>query len=354
MNQSSLRVFIYRILGNDMPPLQSLGQTRRNVAFTLANEPQPPSSATVERRWMLNRVVDPDERAHLRSLLAAHGQQLDEPFRPKRHALPNISSLPASLAWRKTLPATNQNAARNAALRLGAASGATWVLPLDGQVFITSEGWLGIIESLHRANREGRDVYQIPMVRLNQAQDAAWLNSSTTVSSLLRGKRVADGLMSEPQLGFRIADARRRRQRQPAVGPAPFNDRLGYGVKNKLEALERLCPNQLCECGEVAHKDRRLRHQHMDALSRRCGAVVRLWFWPTDEALRLVRRPSQELTNRTGHTEDINGAHCHRTCLPHHKPVECILRLTNCRAMLRTEAMERLAARLYSDRNQTF
>ena len=56
------------------------------------------------------------------------------------------------------------------------------------------------------------------MVRLNQAQDVAWLNSSTTVSSLLRGKRVADGLMSEPQVGFRIADARRRRQRQPAVG----------------------------------------------------------------------------------------------------------------------------------------
>ena len=358
--ESPPHLLVYRILGNDLPPMQSVGQTRWNVAFTLTHEPPPPQG--VERRWLLNRIVSASERRQLRALLAVHGQIVDEPFPPSRHAhTPTVASN-STLLWRTALPATNQNAARNAALRLGAATGATWVLPLDGQVFITRDAWHGILAALQRASSKGHDVYQLPMLRLNQPQRPTWLNGTSTVASLWQGQRVAIGLYSEPQLGFRMIKRRRRPYRQPASGPAPFNDRLGYGFKNKREALDRLCSTgKSCECGDASKADKRLRAVQREQLARRCGVVVRLWFWPTADALEAVRSHGEAAMNGSArhNVGMVDEATCRATCdlnarLRGWGAVECILGLTACRIMLRRLAIGRLTEHLLEARNLTY
>ena len=54
---------VYRMLGNDSPPLQSRGQTRQNLAYVLAHEGPPPPS--FRRCWVLNRIFDPEVRGRM-------------------------------------------------------------------------------------------------------------------------------------------------------------------------------------------------------------------------------------------------------------------------------------------------
>ena len=49
-------IVLYRLIGNDMPPLESLGQLSMNTLYALENEPKELWNA--RRRWILNRVFD--------------------------------------------------------------------------------------------------------------------------------------------------------------------------------------------------------------------------------------------------------------------------------------------------------
>ena len=135
---------VFRILGNDQPPLQSLGQTRRNLQFVLDNEERPPPG--IERRWLLNRLVDASESTQMLSLLVrrkevfvrdtartAELQRLAEDYADAtRNNRPGTTQAAAALR----IYATNQNAARNKALRMSASVNATWALPLDAALYV--------------------------------------------------------------------------------------------------------------------------------------------------------------------------------------------------------------------------
>ena len=102
----------YRLIGNDMPPLESLGQLRRNTAFALEQEPA--VLLGTRRRWILNRISSASESAATRLLLRDHGYGrediLELPFDAGvMCALPN--------KFQQLRYATNQNGARNAAYR---------------------------------------------------------------------------------------------------------------------------------------------------------------------------------------------------------------------------------------------
>jgi hypothetical protein len=60
---------VYRMLGNDMWPLQGVGQMRRNSVFAARHEAAPPPDVPVF--WIVNRVVDAAEREKLTQALAA-------------------------------------------------------------------------------------------------------------------------------------------------------------------------------------------------------------------------------------------------------------------------------------------
>ena len=138
---------------------------RDNLRFILENEPPLPGCG---KRFVLNRIVDAAEEARLAALLAEHGQTpIRLPFDPAayRRAGWDTARIPAGLltgqalaklepeavdrlwhaTWaRKNRAVMNNNGARNAALAAGRAAGAGWILPWDGNCFLTAEAWAAL------------------------------------------------------------------------------------------------------------------------------------------------------------------------------------------------------------------
>ena len=154
---------LYRILGNDLYPRHKLGQTRDNLEFLLKHES---ALECCEKRWIVNRIFDSEQEAAVISLLRDYDQKYlhfsfdwdayarvgwdrvgflsrdffeSEAFaqlgeRKKMRAETRLRRL-------KNLYVMNINGARNAALRDGRAI-AKWVLPWDGNCFLTSNAWM--------------------------------------------------------------------------------------------------------------------------------------------------------------------------------------------------------------------
>ncbi|HEY3145994.1 MAG TPA: alginate lyase family protein, partial [Dongiaceae bacterium] len=157
---------LYRIIGNDLYPRHSLGMSRANVQFILQHEPP---LADCEKRWVVNRIVDPAEERAIIELLERNQQPyLRLPFDRAEYAriewdldcfhdpqflleLPD-KAIPLSnhallkevrIRRNKNAYVMNNNGARNAALRTGRGV-AKWVLPWDGNCFLTETGWAEI------------------------------------------------------------------------------------------------------------------------------------------------------------------------------------------------------------------
>ena len=154
------KYIIYRIVGNDLPPRHASDQSLRNVQFILDNEQPFPQC---EKRWILNRIANETSRQRLIELLQSRNQLvINIPFTLRDYAkcnvnwrdypMPNYTEqafknpvfverygtvLLDGLLHDKNIYAMNNNGARNVALRAGKASGARWILPLDGNIFIS-------------------------------------------------------------------------------------------------------------------------------------------------------------------------------------------------------------------------
>ena len=162
---------LYRILGNDLYPRHKPGQTFENFAFLLRHEP---SLECCEKRWVVNRIFDPEQEAAVIRLLRDHNQTyLHLPFDwdvyatvgldwsgfPERNFFqgenfarmkePQRIRAETKLRRLKNLYVMNNNGARNAALREGRTL-AKWVLPWDGNCFSTSSAWAQIRSGVTR------------------------------------------------------------------------------------------------------------------------------------------------------------------------------------------------------------
>lgn len=178
---------VYRIIGNDLFPRHQPGQSLQNVRFILEHEPR---HEGLERRWVLNRIMDRREEAELLHLLEASGEAvLQIPFDLSEYAacdwdlepfaLENflLWQHPAGMSERrylraqtrarrhKTNYAMNNNGARNAALRDGR-SRARWVLPWDGNCFLTTGAWAELRQMIGQ-NRHLK-YFLVPMQRLTE------------------------------------------------------------------------------------------------------------------------------------------------------------------------------------------
>lgn len=203
-----MRVVFFRILGNDIPVRHAAHQTLRNLEFILANEPGLPGC---EKRFLLNRIVAPRLKDRLVAMIeqAGHAWQ-DIPF--DADAYRSLATIEE-----RGLYLTNQNAARNRCIELSL-SGGDVVLPFDGQVIFSAEGWHGLLDALN-ANDTAR-YFIVPMFRLR--------NNRHALGPKPKPSEDDNHLWAEPQIAVRTGcDIR-------------FNERLTYGRANKVELLMRL------------------------------------------------------------------------------------------------------------------
>lgn len=225
---------LVRIIGNDLEPRHRAGQSRDNLRFILENEPPLPGC---DKRFLLNRIVDGAEEARLAALLAEHGQTpIRLPFDPAayRRAGWDTARIPAGLltgqalaklepeavdrlwhaTWaRKNRAVMNNNGARNAALAAGRAAGAGWILPWDGNCFLTAEAWAALRAAV--LARPDLPCFVTPMARIAENAD-------------LLAPGFAPEAQEEPQILFR-GDA-----------AEDFDPAFAYGRRPKVELFWRL------------------------------------------------------------------------------------------------------------------
>ena len=225
---------LYRIIGNDLYPRHRKGQSRDNVAFILANEPP---LANCAKRWILNRIVDAEERTAIIALLREAGQDyLEIPFDWEEYAgvefdfesvngcalavdrayetLDEESRLRADAQTRrlKNNYVMNNNGARNLALRDGRRR-AKWILPWDGNCFLTRRAWRDIRAGVNK--EPWLKYFVVPMARIIDNAD------------LLKDD-FAPAAEEEPQVVFRSDSAE------------TFDERHPYGRRPKVDLLWRL------------------------------------------------------------------------------------------------------------------
>lgn len=225
---------LYRIIGNDLPPRHRVGQGLENLRFILEHEPELPGC---EKRWVLNRIVDPDMERQIIALLEKHGKgYVRIPFDPDEYRKAGWrfdGITPPGLTYRaemaelrpdqqlrvvdhiyhdKNLYVMNNNGARNAALREGRGR-AKWVLPWDGNCFLTREAWAELVRAV--TTEPHLKYFVVPMARILDNQE------------LLR-PGVVPKADEEPQLVFRRDAAEE------------FNPDYRYGRRPKVELFWRL------------------------------------------------------------------------------------------------------------------
>lgn len=225
---------LYRIIGNDLPPLHAPDQSLDNLRFLLEHEPP---LEDCEKRFVVNRLVDPERRAAVIDLLERHGRPYFEiPFewsvyRQIPWALEDFSigylagdaldELPedrrdtaiAALYRHKNNYVMNNNGARNAALADGRGR-AKWILPWDGNCFLTEEAWAALRAGILAAPHH--HYVCVPMARAARNAD------------VIEGRVGAAQAKDEPQLIFRH-DAEHA-----------FDERYPYGRRSKVELFWRL------------------------------------------------------------------------------------------------------------------
>ncbi|KNC76105.1 hypothetical protein SARC_11386 [Sphaeroforma arctica JP610] len=228
---------MFRNIGNDLPPRHEVGQTYRNVKFVLENEKQ---FDDLETRWLLNRLVNKTEEARVISLLKAHNQKwISSPFELDEYSKmefrfqdfrdnPDIIRSNEFRKWKskkqgelmdhiyhdKNRYIMHNNEARNLMIAEGKLVGAKWILPWDGNCFLTSSAWKNITTSV-RSHSDSK-YFWVPMERLLESND------------VLFDPAFKPRLEDEPQLIFRY-DAKEK-----------FNGDMRYGRRSKVEMLWRL------------------------------------------------------------------------------------------------------------------
>ncbi|MEM1039171.1 MAG: alginate lyase family protein [Pseudomonadota bacterium] len=225
---------LYRILGNDLPPRHTAGQTLENLKFILENEPD---FEGCEKRFLLNRPTDPEQEHSIKGILDAHGMAYTViPFDPIEYQKTDwsVDAFPtedyifsnafkalepgrADVAYGqlrrdKNLYAMNNNAARNFALKEGRTL-AKWVLPFDGSCAFSADGFSALKKAV--LEEPWYPYFVIPMVRL-------------TANASLPGSRPKVSETSEPQVVFRC-DAEEQ-----------FDETVPYGRRPKVDLFWRL------------------------------------------------------------------------------------------------------------------
>ena len=138
------KTVIYRLIGNDMPPLQQRGQLRWNTKYALDNEPH---FHGVTKRWILNRIWNETDYQGIYADLLNSGVN-------RRDIVNNCFDLDKYKSYDsiddKMFYLTAQNEGRNSGIVDGKESGFEWIVVLDGNTFITKDRYASIDACRHQ------------------------------------------------------------------------------------------------------------------------------------------------------------------------------------------------------------
>lgn len=134
-----LKIVVYRILGNDLPPRHVETQTYDNLKLMLEHEP---THENVEKRFLLNRIWNSEKFEQITAILESAGY----PY----------AVIPFDVAAYKTLDSdtakfnylTNVNPARNFCIDDGFERYAHYVGPLDGACAFRRDGLENLVQRI--------------------------------------------------------------------------------------------------------------------------------------------------------------------------------------------------------------
>ncbi|CAI5472857.1 unnamed protein product [Closterium sp. Yama58-4] len=284
------RFILYRMIGNDMPPLQCDGQLYLNTLYALQHEPK--DLPELRRVWVMNKMLNDSEEARITAAILAHGYPEEDIVRiPVNYT--ELAAMPENL-WSTAITAMNE--ARLVMMNHGIANGARWILPLDGNHFLTREVWTYLAAAADRHEAHGKTAFKIPVVKIDGPQSPEWINGSTLYSDLFPHAPT----LQEGMIGFRNDS------------PHRYQPGMGFGRRNKLEAINRICGTgdqytflelthklgllqlfypdftpQLadtgeCGCQRETGSEAKTRPMRMSVLYS-CGLSIRLWYYPCPE-----------------------------------------------------------------------
>jgi len=207
---------LYRILGNDLPPRHDEDQTYKNTKFILENEPHLPGC---EKRFLLNRIVDPDKAEALANLLREHGCGYDEILFNRAH----YSHL-GNRSGDQIHYLCNVNNARNTCIRLAKYKySASHVMPSDGGCIFRHQEWEALVQLI--AQNTETQYFAVPTWRMG-------LNENY-------------GQKPDPEMEFRVGGKLVKGPAEPQVvfgmqHDVVFNEKLPYAMVDKVELLWRI------------------------------------------------------------------------------------------------------------------
>lgn len=275
---------IYRLVGNDMPPLQTRGQLRWNTRYALENEPNFPG---VHKRWIINRIFNETEFKMLYSDLVSQGVL-------RRDIIARCLDLSEYNSYKtledKMFYLTSQNEGRNAGIIDGRDSGFEWSIILDGNTFITADSWDVIETALEEASSKKMSYMKIPYHRVHSEQNTSWLNKETVMKSILQFAPTK----GESQIAFH-----RHAKEMFTLGDTKPENKdkgkpsKGYGQRNKSYMFKegQICgpDSKVCKCADVIEGNEEvlkdMKKSELGSYTKSCGMVLRLWNYPTQEVI---------------------------------------------------------------------
>uniref|UniRef100_A0A8J9X2D6 Alginate lyase domain-containing protein n=1 Tax=Phaeodactylum tricornutum TaxID=2850 RepID=A0A8J9X2D6_PHATR len=235
-----MSMIFMRAVGNALPPRHSPEQTLESLDFVLAHEEKFQNTTT---HWFLNRLIDLEVQEQvLRRLRKANETYTILPFDLRvydkigyawerisndgihNRAAPGSSQsdieytrlrLEEEIQHEKLLYVSNVNGVRRAMLEYGRKhTHAQYILPWDGNCFMTRNAWSAIQSSL--SMHPSAKYFSVPMDRVTESNE------------VLLSDTYKPNPIEEPQIIF-------HREAQ-----ADFNENLRYGRREKLELLTRI------------------------------------------------------------------------------------------------------------------
>lgn len=272
---------IYRLIGNDMPPLQTRGQLRWNTKYALDNEPNFPG---VHKKWILNRIWNDTEYSLLYADLINAGVK-------HRDIISRCLNLDTYSSFttkeEKLFYLTAQNEGRNAGIIDGRESGYEWSVILDGNTFISGDSWASMQAALEKASEKKMVYLKIPYHRVHSIQNTTWLNRNTHMSDIINFAPTK----GESQVAFHRDAKELFTLGDTNAAAKDSTKRKGYGQRNKSYMFKegQICGpgSKVCGCADVFEgneedaKDVKLSTDY----TKQCGLVLRLWNYPTDAVI---------------------------------------------------------------------
>ena len=286
------RIAIYRLVGNDMPPLQTYGQLRWNTEYALKNERIFPGA---HKRWILNRIWNETEFENIYFTLISNGVH-------RRDIIARCFDIDEYSKYTtlddKMFYLTSQNEGRNAGIIDGRESGFEWSVILDGNTFITADSWYSMQHALTLASEENLKYMKVPYHRVHSEQSTSWLNKTTNMKTVL----AYSPLKGESQVAFHHT----AKEMFTLGDTKPENhgtgkQTKGYGQRNKSYMFKdgQICApgSKQCYCADVIEgneEDVKKANVNPVSYTKSCGLVLRLWSYPTENVVDTGMTPEDE------------------------------------------------------------